>query len=46
MKIIPFFTEDDEGIDVNVEQDWLKAEILLKSEKAKLPKINKTPFNS
>lgn len=45
-KIIPFFTEKDEGIDVNVEEDWLKAEILLKSEKAILPKINKPPLNS
>ena len=45
-KIIPFFTENDEGIDVNVEEDWIKAEILLKLEKAILPKIKKTPFYS
>ncbi|MBM31888.1 MAG: acylneuraminate cytidylyltransferase [Chloroflexi bacterium] len=45
-KIIPFFTKDDEGIDVNVEEDWIKAEIYLKSEKATLPKIFKKPFKN
>jgi len=44
-KIIPFFTKDDEGIDVNVEEDWIKAEIYLKSEKAKLTEITQKPFN-
>lgn len=44
-KIIPFFTEGDEGMDVNVEEDWIKAEILIQIQKASLPIIHKKPFN-
>lgn len=43
-EIMPFFTQDDEGIDVNSEHDWYHAEKLLKEGKAKLPKIKIKPY--
>ena len=44
-KIIPFITENDEGIDVNVEDDWALAKIMINNKKAELPKIIIQPFN-
>jgi N-acylneuraminate cytidylyltransferase len=35
----PFFTQGDEGLDVNTELDWLFAEFLLQSGRASLPSI-------
>ena len=45
-KLIPFFTENDEGIDVNVEEDWVMANILINNNKATLPSIKNKPWNS
>lgn len=42
--IIPFFTQDDEGIDINTQYDWHHAQALLKEGKATLPKIIHAPF--
>ncbi|MBI2617102.1 acylneuraminate cytidylyltransferase family protein [Candidatus Gottesmanbacteria bacterium] len=42
--IMPFFTKDDEGVDVNTEYDWYYAQRLIKEGKATLPKILHTPF--
>ena len=44
-KVIPFITENDEGIDVNVEEDWALAKIMINNKKAELPKIIIQPFN-
>lgn len=35
----PFFTQGDEGMDVNTEMDWLFAEFLLQSGRAALPPV-------
>ena len=43
-KIIPFFTEKDEGFDVNVKDDWELAKILIKNGEASLPKIRKKSY--
>mgnify|MGYP001157375680 FL=1 len=43
-KIMPFFTENDEGFDVNVKEDWELAKILINSGEASLPKINKKSY--
>ena len=43
-KIIPFFTENDEGFDVNVKEDWELAKILINNGEASLPKINKKSY--
>ncbi|SDM88353.1 N-acylneuraminate cytidylyltransferase/CMP-N,N'-diacetyllegionaminic acid synthase [Daejeonella rubra] len=42
--ITPFLTNSEEGLDVNEEFDWWKAEYLLKTGGASLPKINVEPF--
>lgn len=42
--IMPFFTQGDEGVDVNTEYDWYYAEKLLQEEKAKLPEIKIRPY--
>ncbi|SVD51566.1 uncharacterized protein METZ01_LOCUS404420, partial [marine metagenome] len=44
-KVIPFITENDEGIDVNVEEDWALAKIMINNKKAELPKVIIQPFN-
>lgn len=38
-KIIPFFTNESEGIDINSIEDWRIIKDLLKTKKLKLPKI-------
>ena len=43
-KIIPFFTEKDEGFDVNVKDDWELAKILIRNGEASLPKIRKKSY--
>jgi CMP-N-acetylneuraminic acid synthetase len=43
-KIMPFFTENDEGFDVNVKEDWELAKILINNGEASLPKINKKSY--
>ena len=43
-KIIPFFTEKDEGFDVNVKDDWELAKILIRNGEASLPKIKKKSY--
>jgi CMP-N-acetylneuraminic acid synthetase len=42
--ITPFFTTEEEGLDVNHEFDWWKAERLLSQGIATLPIINLEPF--
>jgi len=42
--LMPFFTEGDEGIDINRPKDWLWAEHLISSGEAKLPAIDRPPY--
>ena len=42
--MVPFFTEGDEGVDINGEFDWLLAEHLLASGQARLPEVSEAPF--
>jgi CMP-N-acetylneuraminic acid synthetase len=42
--VLPFITENDEGLDVNDEFDWWRAERLLDQGSAKLPKIDIEPW--
>lgn len=42
----PFFTHDDEGLDVNREFDWWKAERMLEQGRATLPPIQLKPFHN
>lgn len=42
--ILPFFTEDYEGFDVNSGYDWSLAEELVRSRKAQLPPINQNRY--
>ena len=41
--IIPFFTEGNEGLDINAEKDWWYAEHLLVSGDAVLPSVSREP---
>lgn len=43
--LAPFLTSEEEGLDVNQEFDWWKAERLLELGMATLPKISIKPFN-
>ena len=38
-RIVPFFTEDHEGFDLNDEHDWARAERLVASGEATLPEV-------
>jgi N-acylneuraminate cytidylyltransferase len=42
--LVPFFTTDYEGFDVNSNYDWHLAEHLVKSDQARLPAVSKTPY--
>jgi hypothetical protein len=42
--LVPFFTEGDEGIDINSAEDWWYAEHLVATGGAKLPPIDAPPF--
>lgn len=42
--LVPFFTEGDEGVDINGEFDWLYAEYLLASGQARLPEVPQSPY--
>jgi len=44
--ILPFFTQDYEGFDVNQPLDWLLAETILQHGLATLPALGKAPFPS
>jgi N-acylneuraminate cytidylyltransferase len=40
--VVPFFTEGDEGVDINGEQDWWYAEHLIANGQARLPGVSET----
>ena len=42
--VIPFITMNDEGFDLNIEEDWELANILISNGTATLPVINKRPY--
>lgn len=42
--LVPFFTRDDEGIDINAAQDWWYAEHLIAKGEARLPEVDTPPF--
>jgi N-acylneuraminate cytidylyltransferase len=42
--LVPFFTEGDEGIDINAPQDWWYAEYLIGRGEARLPRVDRAPF--
>ena len=42
--LAPFFTEGDEGVDINGEFDWVWAEHLLSTGQARLPDVTTTPY--
>ena len=41
----PFFTEGFEGFDLNTPEDWILAEALIEKGYAKLPRIEKEPYD-
>ena len=41
----PFFTEGYEGFDLNTPEDWILAEALIEKGYAKLPRIEKEPYD-
>jgi N-acylneuraminate cytidylyltransferase len=42
--LLPFFTEGDEGIDINSARDWWHAEHLIANGEARLPEVDRQPF--
>jgi CMP-N,N'-diacetyllegionaminic acid synthase len=42
--VMPFLTQDSEGIDINDEKDWLYAQHLLRTGAAKPPEVSIKPF--
>ena len=43
-KMLPFFTENFEGFDINKEEDWLLSEQYIDNKDAKLQNIDVLPF--
>jgi len=43
--LIPFLTEGDEGLDINNPEDWWYAEYILANSEARLPEIDRLPFD-
>ncbi|MCR6629424.1 MAG: acylneuraminate cytidylyltransferase family protein [Magnetospirillum sp.] len=44
--LMPFFTEGDEGVDINTAEDWFFAEHLLAQGEARLPTVDRSPYFS
>jgi N-acylneuraminate cytidylyltransferase len=44
--LLPFFTEGDEGVDINREHDWWHARFLMERGEAKLPEIDRPAFDA
>ena len=42
--VVPFFTERDEGVDINSARDWWYAQYLLERGEASLPAIDRDPY--
>ncbi len=42
--LLPFFTEGDEGIDINTGEDWWYAEHLVGEGNAQLPEVDRQPY--
>jgi CMP-N,N'-diacetyllegionaminic acid synthase len=42
--LVPFFTQGDEGVDINGEYDWFYAERLIADGKARLPQVAAPPY--
>lgn len=42
--MVPFFTEGDEGVDINNEQDWYYANYLIEKGAARLPTVTAEPY--
>ena len=42
--LMPFFTKDYEGFDVNSAYDWHLAEYLVKTDQARLPSVPQEPY--
>jgi CMP-N,N'-diacetyllegionaminic acid synthase len=42
--VVPFFTEGDEGVDINSEQDWWYVEHLISTGQARLPEVSEPAF--
>lgn len=42
--VMPFFTKDYEGFDVNYPADWTQAETMIKDGVAALPRMSKSPY--
>jgi N-acylneuraminate cytidylyltransferase len=42
--LLPFFTEGDEGLDINRPEDWWYAEHLIAVGEARLPRIDLEPY--
>jgi N-acylneuraminate cytidylyltransferase len=42
--LVPFFTEGDEGVDINNEQDWWYARHLIERGEAMLPSVDRDPY--
>lgn len=45
-EIIPFFTKDFEGYDINSEKDWIFAQYLINTKRVRLPFIKKKPYEN
>jgi N-acylneuraminate cytidylyltransferase len=44
--LVPFFTEDDEGIDINAAEDWWYAEHVISTGAARLPDVDVPAWSS
>ena len=42
--LMPFFTRDFEGFDVNSEYDWQLAELMVQKGEARLPEVSQSPY--
>jgi CMP-N-acetylneuraminic acid synthetase len=46
VSVMPFFTDEAEGFDINTESDWDLAEALLKQGKFTLPPVSQPPYRN
>ena len=46
VSVMPFFTDEVEGFDINTQFDWDYAEAMLKQNKFALPPVSRAPYGS
>lgn len=43
-EVVPFVSQDYEGFDINYPEDWILAQVLVETDRARLPRVSSSPL--